>query len=71
MNKKTNSYQQKKKQRPVMAVLKKLQPNQTATYPIRRLTVVKSTASMLGTQFDVRFTTKVNRDSQTITVTRL
>jgi len=57
--------------KPVMTILRTLRPGQSATYSIKRLGVVKSTASTLSAQYDIRFTTKINRSSKTITVTRL
>ena len=57
--------------KPVMTILRTLRPGQSTTYSIKRLGVVKSTASTLSAQYDIRFTTKINRSSKTITVTRL
>lgn len=59
------------KRKPVMTILRTLKPGQSTTYSIKRLGVVKSTASTLSAQFDIRFTTKIDRKSKTITVTRL
>ena len=59
------------KRKPVMTILRTLRPGQSTTYSIKRLGVVKSTASTLSAQYDIRFTTKIDRKSKTITVTRL
>ena len=43
----------------------------TVTFPIERMAVVKNTASYLGTVFQKKFTTHMDRDARTITVKRL
>lgn len=57
-------------QLPISSTLKDLKVGETATYPILRLRTVRSQASELGAMLDRVYSTSLNREEKTITVTR-
>lgn len=56
---------------PIRPVLEALDIGTSAEYPIERLDVVKSTASILGTKLGRFYSTMIKRESGTIRVTRM
>ena len=60
-----------KELQPIRPVLEGMGIGASAEYPIERMDVVKSTASILGTKLGRYYSTKTIRDSRIIRVTRL
>lgn len=55
----------------IRPVLVALEVGDTASFPISRLKSVRTQASELGAIYNRQFTTKTNRENQTITVKRI
>ena len=56
--------------KPLRAEIRELVIGSTLVYPIRRMSVVKSTCSTVALENDRKFSTSVDREERTITVTR-
>lgn len=59
------------KEKPMLAVLRDLEIDESHTYPIERMSSLKTMCTNFGVQWDKQFSTKTNRQSRTITVTRV
>lgn len=55
---------------PVRATLAQMEVGDIVRFPVRRLSVVRSTTSNLGYELDRKYTTKHNREEKTVDVTR-
>lgn len=55
----------------IRPVLVALEVGDTVSFPISRLKSVRTQASELGAIYNRQFTTKTNRENQTITVKRI
>ena len=60
----------KKDKLTIAPLLKKMEINETIDFPIRKFNSVKNACSNYGLQYDRKFSTKMNREKQIITVTR-
>ena len=56
---------------PLRPQIRELELGQAINFPIRRMQTVKSTCTDLGTIYSRKFRTKLNREQETITVTRI
>lgn len=59
------------KEKPMLAVLRDLEIDESHTYPIERMSSLKTMCTNFGMQWGKQFSTKTNRESRTITVTRV
>ncbi len=55
---------------PVRSTLAQMEVGDIARFPVRRLSVVRSTTSNLGYELDRKYRTKHNREEKTVDVTR-
>lgn len=60
----------KEEKKPIAPTLKVLDKYKTVYFPLARVTSVRSTIQQLVTESDKAFTTKKNKDTQMIEVTR-
>lgn len=56
---------------PIMPTLKNLQKGEAASFDLDRLASVRSICALLSLQNGMKFKTKSDRDSRTVTVERL
>jgi len=54
----------------ISAVLKNMNVGDTEAYPINRMLVLKSTATLLGAQLKRKYSTSIVRKSEVILITR-
>lgn len=57
--------------KPILAQLRDLTVGETVTYPLSRMSSVKTMCSNFGTEWGKKFQTRVSRETGTIVVTRL
>ncbi len=55
----------------IAPTISKLEINETASFPQERYNTVRSTCTNLSIYRDVRYTTRLDRSTRTITVTRI
>lgn len=56
---------------PLRSQIRKLKPQQSIGFPIKRMLSVKNTCTELGAIYCRKFKTKLNREQGVITVTRI
>lgn len=56
---------------PIMAVLRKLEKGKTASFGLDRVMSVRASCNILSLQNGLRFKTKTDRETRTITVEKL
>jgi hypothetical protein len=56
---------------PIRSVLQGLKMYQTVEFPLERMPTVRATTQILYTSSDVKFTTKKNKETQMLEVTRI
>lgn len=61
----------KYKANPIQPTLMDMKVGDTVPFPIRRLGSVKNSCSHVGTQYDRKFKTSLDRKAQTVKVTRI
>ena len=57
-------------EKPMLAVLRDLEVGKSHTYPIERMSSLKTMCTNFGAQWDKTFSTKTDREKRMITVTR-
>ena len=57
-------------EKPMLAVLRDLEVVKSHTYPIERMSSLKTMCTNFGAQWDKTFSTKTDREKRIITVTR-
>lgn len=57
--------------RTINPVLRTMNVGQTESWPLIQLNAVRASAVALGTQFNKKYTTHVNRENGTVEVTRI
>lgn len=60
-----------KEKKPIMPQLKSMSTGEVVTFPLTRMTTVRSTCSMVATESARRFKTWINKERGTINVMRL
>lgn len=60
-----------KTDKPMMAQLREMEVDDELTFPIERMSSLKSMASTKSAEWDRDFTTSMNRKERTITITRI
>lgn len=60
-----------KKDKPMMAQLREMDIDETLTFPIERMSSLKSMASTKSAEWDKDFTTSMDRKARTISITRI
>lgn len=58
------------KEKPMLAVLRDLEVGESHTYPIEKMSSLKTMCTNFGAQWNKTFSTKTDRPNRTITVTR-
>lgn len=61
----------KEKRIPLRLQIRELEPGKSISFPIRRMQTIKTTCYELGTIYCRKFSTKLNRQQEIITVTRI
>ena len=60
----------KQEQKPILQVLREMEAGDKHSFPISRMSTVKTSCTMFGLQWGKKYSTKVNREKETIEVTR-
>lgn len=61
----------KEKRIPLRLQIRELEPGKSISFPIQRMQTIKTTCYELGTIYSRKFSTKLNRQQEIITVTRI
>jgi hypothetical protein len=61
----------KEKRIPLRLQIRELEPGKSISFPIQRMQTIKTTCYELGTIYCRKFSTKLNRQQEIITVTRI
>lgn len=61
---------QENNEKPMLAVLRDLKVGESRTYPIEKMSSLKTMCTNFGAQWNKTFSTKIDRPNRTITVTR-
>lgn len=56
---------------PLRSQIRELEPGKSISFPIQRMQTIKTTCSELGIIYCRKFKTKLNRQQEIITVTRI
>lgn len=56
---------------PLRSQIRELEPGKSISFPIQRMQTIKTTCNDLGTIYCRKFKTKLNRQQEIITVTRI
>lgn len=56
---------------PVLPALRELEVGESVTYPIARLSYLRFACVNFGLQWGKKFATKLNREQETVTATRM
>lgn len=59
------------KETSLLGELKGLQPGQAAVFPISRLAYVRAACCAIGTQWECKYRTHLDREAKTVTATRI
>ena len=57
-------------EKPMLAVLRDLEVGEHHSYPLERMSSLKTMCTNFGAQWDKTFSSKTDREARTITVTR-
>lgn len=61
----------KEKRIPLRLQIRELEPGKSISFPIQKMQTIKTTCYELGTIYCRKFSTKLNRQQEIITVTRI
>lgn len=58
-------------EKPMLAVLRDLEVEESHSYPLERMSSLKTMCTNFGAQWNKKFSTKIDREKRIITVTRM
>jgi len=57
-------------EKPILTALRELEIGKSVTYPMNRASYLRSVCVSFGLEWEKKFTTKIDRETKTITATR-